>query len=197
MLKHRDDSICPASGFYTYDDFVASANSFEGFATTGDEDTRKRDIAAFLAQTSHQTTGGWREEPYTNIMYGKAGKALGLDLLNHLELVAEKGKISFKTAFWYWMTPNPPMPSCHDAITGGWTPSEEDEEAGRLAGFGQTTNIINGVAECGQGPNADAEDRIGYYKRYCDMLDVSYGDNLDCKKAKPYPFTPKAVQDMK
>ncbi|KAK1272961.1 Chitinase 3 [Acorus gramineus] len=236
MLKHRDDPICPARGFYKYDDFLVSGNSFEGFSTTGDEDTRKREIAAFLAQTSHQTTGGWREEPYTwgyckkeersnayecepsdeypcapnkqyygrgpmkikyNIVYGKAGEALGVDLLNHPELVAKKGKISFDTAFWYWMTPNPPMPSCHDAITGGWTPSEEDEEAGRLAGFGATTNIINGVAECGQGPNANAEDRIGYYKRYCDMLGVSYGDNLDCQKAKPYSFTSKAVQDMK
>ncbi|CAL9749250.1 unnamed protein product [Musa acuminata subsp. burmannicoides] len=57
MLKHRDDAACPAKGFYTYDAFVAAAAAFRGFATTGDADTRKREVAAFLAQTSHETTG--------------------------------------------------------------------------------------------------------------------------------------------
>ncbi|KAJ6833378.1 putative chitinase 2 [Iris pallida] len=63
MLLHRDDSACPAHGFYTYDAFVAAANSFSGFASTGDVDTKKREIAAFLAQTSHETTGGWSTAP--------------------------------------------------------------------------------------------------------------------------------------
>lgn len=57
MLKHRNDGACPAKGFYTYDAFIAAAKSFGAFATTGDADTRKREIAAFLAQTSHETTG--------------------------------------------------------------------------------------------------------------------------------------------
>ena len=57
MLLHRNDAACPANGFYTYDAFVAAANAFSGFATTGDADTQKREIAAFLAQTSHETTG--------------------------------------------------------------------------------------------------------------------------------------------
>ncbi|URD92628.1 Chitinase class I [Musa troglodytarum] len=56
MLKHRDDAACPAKGFYTYDSFVAAAAAFHGFATTGDADTRKREVAAFLVQTSHETT---------------------------------------------------------------------------------------------------------------------------------------------
>lgn len=57
MLKHRNDGNCPANGFYTYEAFIAAANSFGAFGTTGDSDTRKREIAAFLAQTSHETTG--------------------------------------------------------------------------------------------------------------------------------------------
>lgn len=57
MLKHRNDAACPAKGFYTYDAFIAAARSFAGFGTTGDLTTRKREIAAFLAQTSHETTG--------------------------------------------------------------------------------------------------------------------------------------------
>jgi Chitinase class I/Chitin recognition protein len=57
MLKHRNDAACPGKGFYSYDAFIAAANSFNGFGTTGDRSTQKREIAAFLAQTSHETTG--------------------------------------------------------------------------------------------------------------------------------------------
>ncbi|KAL2333884.1 hypothetical protein Fmac_015097 [Flemingia macrophylla] len=56
MLKYRNDARCAGRGFYTYDAFVAAARSFIGFGTTGDDATRKREIAAFLAQTSHETT---------------------------------------------------------------------------------------------------------------------------------------------
>ena len=58
MLLHRNDAACPARGFYTYAAFVAAANAFPGFAATGTADARKREVAAFLAQTSHETTGG-------------------------------------------------------------------------------------------------------------------------------------------
>lgn len=63
ILKHRNDAACPAKGFYTYEAFVNAANSFGAFATTGDTNTQKREIAAFLAQTSHETTGGWATAP--------------------------------------------------------------------------------------------------------------------------------------
>jgi len=57
MLKHRNENSCPAHGFYTYNAFIAAAGSFNGFGTTGDLTTRKRELAAFFAQTSHETTG--------------------------------------------------------------------------------------------------------------------------------------------
>lgn len=56
LLLHRNDANC-AKGFYTYDAFIAAARSFGAFGTTGDTNTRKKEIAAFLAQTSHETTG--------------------------------------------------------------------------------------------------------------------------------------------
>ncbi|KAJ0076809.1 hypothetical protein Patl1_35755 [Pistacia atlantica] len=40
------------------------------------------------------------------------------------------------------------------------------------------TNIINGGIECGHGVDSKVQDRIGFYKRYCDMLGVGYGNNL-------------------
>ncbi|KAK1303193.1 Chitinase 1 [Acorus calamus] len=229
MLKHRNDAACPANGFYTYSAFVAAANSFSGFATTGDADTQKREIAAFLAQTSHETTGGWAsapDGPYAwgycfkqeqgspgdycqqsaqwpcapgkkyygrgpmqisyNYNYGPAGQAIGADLLGNPDLVATDPTISFKTAIWFWMTPQSPKPSCHAVITGQWTPSSADQAAGRAPGFGVITNIINGGLECGKGSDSRVADRIGFYKRYCDLLGVGYGPNLDCYSQSPF-----------
>ncbi|RWV78812.1 hypothetical protein GW17_00060151, partial [Ensete ventricosum] len=36
MLKHRNDAACAGKGFYTYNAFIAAANTFSGFGTTGD-----------------------------------------------------------------------------------------------------------------------------------------------------------------
>lgn len=57
LLKHRNDAACPAKGFYTYRAFINAANAYPAFGNTGDLTTRKREIAAFLGQTSHETTG--------------------------------------------------------------------------------------------------------------------------------------------
>ncbi|KAJ7978683.1 Chitinase [Quillaja saponaria] len=63
MLKYRDDVRCHAPGFYTYDAFIFAAKAFPNFGTTGDTETRKREIAAFFGQTSHETTRGWADAP--------------------------------------------------------------------------------------------------------------------------------------
>ncbi|KAK4774081.1 hypothetical protein SAY87_029100 [Trapa incisa] len=229
MLKHRNDAACPASGFYTYDAFIAAARSFPGFGTTGDITTQKREIAAFLGQTSHETTGGWPtapDGPYAwgycfkeevgnpgsycvastqwpcvagkkyfgrgpiqisyNYNYGPAGTAIGYNLLSNPDKVAADPVISFKSAIWFWMTTQPPKPSCHNVITGHWTPSSADVAAGRVPGYGLLTNIINGGIECGRPTPNQVLSRIGFYKRYCDMLGLSYGSNLDCASQRPF-----------
>ncbi|KAF8719824.1 hypothetical protein HU200_024582 [Digitaria exilis] len=63
LLLHRNDAACLARGFYTYDAFLAAAAAFRAFATTGGDEQRKREVAAFLGQTSHETTGGWPTAP--------------------------------------------------------------------------------------------------------------------------------------
>ncbi|KAK8522264.1 hypothetical protein V6N13_115242 [Hibiscus sabdariffa] len=229
MLLHRNDGACPARNFYTYDAFIAAAGSYPDFANVGDQDTRKREIAAFLAQTSHETTGGWStapDGPYSwgycynreqnppssycqpdptypcasgrqyfgrgpmqlswNYNYGQCGSAIGVDLLNNPDLLATDATISFRSAFWFWMTAQSPKPSCHNVIVGAWTPSGSDQAAGRVPGYGVITNIINGGIECGKGWNAQVDDRIGFYKRYCDLLGVGYGNNLDCYNQRPF-----------
>ena len=103
-----------------------------------------------------------------NYNYGACGNAIGKDLLNYPELVSTDSVITFLTALWFWMTPQAPKPSCHDAI--------------RNSGFGLTINIINGGLECGpQAPRPDqAQDRIKLYQNYAGLLGVAPGANLSC-----------------
>ncbi|KAK9288111.1 hypothetical protein L1049_016559 [Liquidambar formosana] len=63
MFLHGDDTACPAHGFYKYTSFIRAARSFPTFGNTGNPTTRRREIAAFLAQISHETTGGWATAP--------------------------------------------------------------------------------------------------------------------------------------
>nr|QHN63861.1 endochitinase class I [Drosera binata] len=229
MLLHRNDNACPANGFYTYDAFIQAARSFPGFGTTGDINTRKKELAAFFGQTSHETTGGWPtapDGPYAwgycfkeeqgnpgsycvasstypcapgkkyygrgpiqisyNYNYGQCGAAINQPLLANPDLVASNADISFETAIWFWMTPQGNKPSCHAVITGQWSPSSADQAAGRVPGYGVITNIINGGIECGKGQNAEAANRIGFYERYCSLLGISPGNNLDCNNQRPF-----------
>lgn len=102
-----------------------------------------------------------------NYNYGACGSAIGKDLLRQPELVATDSATSFMTALWFWMTPQPPKSSCHDAISA--------------SGFGMTINIINGGIECGKGqPTPQALDRIQLYQQYTKMLNVDPGPNLYC-----------------
>ncbi|KAL6224410.1 hypothetical protein ACLB2K_003265 [Fragaria x ananassa] len=158
MLKYRNDARCKSNGFYKYDAFITAARSFNGFGTTGDVATRKKEIAAFLGQTSHETT----------------------------DLVATDPVVSFKTAVWFWITPQGNKPSSHDVIVGRWNPSSADRAAGRVPGYGVITNIVNGALECGRGADARVADRIGFYKRYCGIFGVSPGDNLDCYNQRSF-----------
>ncbi|GFZ09433.1 basic chitinase [Actinidia rufa] len=122
----------------------------------------------------------------SNYNYGVAGRAIGVDLLNNPDAVTTDPTISFKTALWFWMTPQSPNPSCHDVITGRWSPSGTDTLAGRVPGYGMITNIINGMLECGKGSDARADNRVGFYKRYCDIMEIGYGNNLDCNNLMPF-----------
>jgi Chitinase class I len=84
-----------------------------------------------------------------NYNYGACGHAIGKDLLNQPELVSTDSSVTFMTALWFWMTPQAPKPSCHEAI--------------RSSGFGMTINVINGAIECGKGaPTQQALDRVNF-----------------------------------
>lgn len=232
FFLHRTDPACDGS-LFTYEALLAAAETFPDFCSEGSLEVRRREAAAFLANVSHETTGGWSTAPdgphawglcfkeevgcggggctgycaasemwpcaagrtyhgrgpmqlSWNYNYGQAGAALGLDLLSDPDLVATDGVVAFRTAIWFWMTSQPPKPSCHDVMVGHWTPSSADEAGNRRPGFGMTVNIINGGLECNIGPDPRVDDRIGFYRRYTDLLGVDPGDHLDCADMASY-----------
>ncbi|BBN09524.1 basic endochitinase B [Marchantia polymorpha subsp. ruderalis] len=168
------------NAIYSYENMITAASFFPSFATTGDCNTRKKEVAAFFAHISHETSGlvyteeidkaAYCDPDYPcaagkqyfgrgplqltwNYNYKQCGdsSAVSLDLVNNPDQVAQNGVIAFKAAIWFWMTAQNPKPACHAVITGGWSPSSSDSADGRTATFGMTTVIINGGLECGSG----------------------------------------------
>lgn len=201
------------------------------FLADGSLTDRKRELAAFLANISHETGGGWLEgkidELNTGLYWNEEVNHIGATssgylnsaydycegvsyhgrgpiqvswnynysqfsgiiygdcsiLLENPERVAEDGKLGFMSAIWFWMTPQPPKPACHEVmITGLWTPSQTDIIQGRSEpGFGMTVMIINGGLE---GNCTEADSRVGrrirYYRHFTDIMNVDItGEKLD------------------
>lgn len=118
--------------------------------------------------------------------YYLAGQALGVDLINNPDLLTTDPVLSWKSALWFWMTPQSPKPACHDVITG-----KVQSNNGRVAGsFGWVTDIINGgVLQCGNNQVTRSQGevtKISYYTTYCQIFGVSTGPNVDCSTAMHY-----------
>jgi len=109
-------------------------------------------------------------------------------LLNSPELVETDPVISFKTAIYFWMTPQTAKPSAHDVMIGKWQPNAADKTAGRKPGFGMTINIVNGDVECGKGESIySMNDRIGFYQYFLKKLGASDANcACSCGGMKPY-----------
>jgi hypothetical protein len=200
---------------YSYEAFLQAAAGFPRFCGEGSAEQRKRELAAFLANVAHETgslkyaeeinkgdyrqqSNRWPPQPGRkyygrgplqlswNYNYGKAGEALGLDLLGDPDLVARDGVVAFKTALWYWMTGSGSRPSCHDVMTGLWKPSEDDVRAGRQPGFGMTIVLINGALEAGKPNDERVKSRVRHFEKFARELSVPVGENVSCEAMKPY-----------
>lgn len=108
-------------------------------------------------------------------------------LLRYPGRLAKDPVLSFASAIWFWMTAQPPKPSCHAIMTGQWQPTPDDIQKGRRPGFGATVNIVNGGGECGKGEvQARTANRYNYYRYFCRYLQVPPGDNIDCSNQRPF-----------
>ncbi len=57
------DSINNNPDFYSFNTFVLVAKIFPSFLSEGDENSQKRELAAFLANIAQETSGGWQNAP--------------------------------------------------------------------------------------------------------------------------------------
>ena len=236
-IAEGKSTACPGYDFYNYEEFINATHEYPKFGNEGSEEIKKREIAAFLANISHETTGGWANAPggatgrylwglcwkeeigcedgsctqycqssntqypcknnktyhgrgpiqlTWNYNYGAVGEKIGVDLLSNPELVSGNASISFRTALWFWMTPQSPKPSSHDVMVENWIPNTDDLSKNRKIGFGMTVNIINGGRECGKTNDSRVIDRVEHYKYFCDLLSTTTGDNLYCDEMEHY-----------
>ncbi|RYU85633.1 hypothetical protein EWM62_19015 [Mucilaginibacter terrigena] len=125
--------------------------------------------------------------------YGYASDCIFGDkhvLLNNPGLIETDPVVAFKTAIYFWMTPETHKPSAHDVMTGKWQPNAIDKAKGRTPGFGMTINIVNGDLECNKGEdNYSMKDRIGFYQFFLKKLGVTDPDcACSCGKMEPYKY---------
>ncbi len=208
---------------------------FGTFLAEGSDTDIKRELAAFLANISHETGGGnvdgiypeiqtglyFNEEVthigatssgYTsatypsvaghsyhgrgpiqtswNYNYGQLSGIVYGDinvLLENPERLCSDGVLGFKSAIQFWMTPQPPKPSCHDVITNQWTPN-----ASAIAGgiteccFGTVVMVINGGLE---GNCSTSDYRVGRRARYYTTFAEKMGINVSGEKVDTLGMT--------
>ncbi|WP_444943568.1 glycoside hydrolase family 19 protein [Microbulbifer sp. ZKSA006] len=102
-----------------------------------------------------------------NYNYGPFSQAMYSDiytLLEAPELVADTW-LNLASSIFFFVYPQPPKPSILHVIDGTWEPNSVDLANNLTAGFGVTTNIINGAIECSSGSeDYRSQYRIGYYE---------------------------------
>lgn len=187
--------------FYTYSGLVDALSAYPGFANTGDDTTRKREAAAFLANVNHETGGlvyikEINEANYPH--YCDWGQPYGCPAGQ--AAYYGRGPIQLSWNFNYKaagdalgidLLGNPWQVEQNSAIawkTGLWywntqtgpgtmTPHNAMVNG---AGFGETIRSINGSIECNGGNPGQVQSRVDAYQRFTQMLGVSPGDNLYC-----------------
>ena len=122
----------------------------------------------YYGRGAHQLTYNYNYGQFSNAVFGNVSV-----LLDDPSLVVE-GWLSLASAMWFYMTPQSPKPSMHDVVTGFWQPNANDEVENRVPGFGVLIMIINGGIECGK-VTAQAQNRISFYKSFCEYFGVDAG----------------------
>jgi len=124
-----------------------------------------------------------------NYNYGQASAVIFGDMMVLLldpNRILRDGVLGWKTAIWFWMTPQAPRPSCHEVMTGRWTgnwsPTSTDAAQGQTrVGFGHTIMVINGGYE---GDRNEYDGRIlgrtSSYRRFARVLGADItGEKVD------------------
>ena len=187
--------------FYSYSGLTDALSAYPGFANTGDDATKKREAAAFLANVNHETGGlvyikEINEANYPH--YCDWGQPYGCPAGQ--AAYYGRGPIQLSWNFNYKaagdalgidLLGNPWQVEQNSAIawkTGLWywntqtgpgtmTPHNAMVNG---AGFGETIRSINGSIECNGGNPGQVQSRVDAYQRFTQALGVDPGGNLYC-----------------
>ncbi|MCA2211835.1 glycoside hydrolase family 19 protein [Jidongwangia harbinensis] len=186
---------------YTYAGLTEAMTKFPGFGTTGDESTRKREIAAFLGNVAQESGKLQYVEEIDQSVWGNycdpaqsygcpAGqtayhgrgpiqlswnynyKAAG-DALG-IDLLNEPDKVMTDSSV-AWQTAF----WFWMTQTGAGTMTPHDAIT-TGAGFGETIRSINGGLECNGAGAEKVQKRVGFYREFTGVLAVEPGDKLTC-----------------
>lgn len=123
----------------------------------------------YFGRGAKQLSYNYNYGPFSQVMFGDVNV-----LLQDPDLVA-RSWLNLSSAVFFFMTPQAPKPSMLHVIDGTWQPNAHDTSLNLEAGFGVTTNIINGGVECGTSSGeeiAQSANRIKYYRGHAENLNV-------------------------
>ena len=189
------------NSFYSYDGLLKAIDVYPAFAGTGDETTRKREAAAFLANVAHETgqlvyveeiakgeycdNSPWFCPCVPGKRYYGRGPiqlswnynycAASESIFGDREVLRTEPERVAREPWLAWATALWFWMTQNGA--GTMTPHQAMTQG---AGFGETIRSINGGLECNGGNAGAVNARIGYYRTITGRVGVSTGSPLGC-----------------
>ncbi|WP_372405855.1 glycoside hydrolase family 19 protein [Streptomyces luteireticuli] len=190
------------NAFYTYAGFVEAVKAFPQFAGTGSDETRKQEVAAFLANVNHETGGlvyikeiNTANYPHYCQWDSAGGCPAGQDAYygrGPLQLSWNYNYRDAGNAIGVDLLHNPWLVEQNPAIAwkvalwfwhtskgAVWNGPTPHDVMVNGRGFGETVRIINGI-ECGGAHPDQVQSRVSSYQRFAQILGTSTGGNLYC-----------------
>ncbi|WP_030157320.1 glycoside hydrolase family 19 protein [Glycomyces sp. NRRL B-16210] len=189
------------NSFYTYQGFINATASFPAFGNTGGDTVARQEVAAFLANASHETGGLVHivEQNQANYPhYCDSGQPYGCPAGN--DAYYGRGPVQLSWNFNYnaagaalglplltnpWLVEQDPTVAWQTALWYWNTQSGPGSMSGHTAmttgaGFGESIRSINGAIECDGGNPAQVQSRVTLYQGFTGILGVAPGGNLYC-----------------
>ncbi|NRF66889.1 chitinase [Aquincola sp. S2] len=190
--------------FYGYEGFAAAVRSMPGFASTGPEALRRREMAAFLGQIAHESDRLRALREYARENWDHYCRSGGGDSCAPGRQYYGRGPIQLSWNYQYraagqaigvdlWSEPDlvatDPKIAWQTALWYWMTQPGPGRMTSHAAivdgfGFGETTRSINGALECDK-PADEAVQRklarrIGFYREAAALFEVDVGERLAC-----------------